>query len=84
MLVLSRKLEETIVIDGKITITVLQLKKQGIVKLGIVAPSDVRVMRSELLAKVAAGNITQTLPVEEETVSLAAPQEKQETSDTAI
>ena len=47
MLVLSRKKNESIVIDGHITIEVLQVKGKG-VRLGINAPQHVRVLRGEL------------------------------------
>lgn len=47
MLVLSRRLNETIVIDGNIQITVLALKGDR-VRLGISAPADVRVDRAEI------------------------------------
>ena len=47
MLVLSRKLNETIVIDGQIKIEVLKVKGNTI-KLGITAPDDVKILRGEL------------------------------------
>lgn len=47
MLVLSRKKNQSIVIDGGIEIQVLQLKG-GTVKIGISAPNDVRIVRGEL------------------------------------
>jgi carbon storage regulator len=48
MLVLSRKLNESIVIDGRITITVVGV--HGIqIRLGIEAPKDVPVFRKELV-----------------------------------
>ena len=47
MLVLSRKKNETIVIDGNIEIEVLQVKGNSI-RLGVKAPRDVRVLRGEL------------------------------------
>ncbi|MCA9216029.1 MAG: carbon storage regulator CsrA [Planctomycetales bacterium] len=47
MLVLSRKTNEAIHIGENITITVLKLKGNA-VRLGIEAPKDVRVMRSEI------------------------------------
>lgn len=53
MLVLSRKLNEKIIIDGGIVITVVKIEG-GQVRLGIEAPSDVKVYREELLAKQAA------------------------------
>jgi carbon storage regulator CsrA len=49
MLVLSRKTKESIVINGNITIEVLQVKGKG-VRLGIKAPAEVRVLRGELQA----------------------------------
>lgn len=47
MLVLSRKTNETIVIDGRITLEVLQIKGNQI-RIGINAPADVRILRGEL------------------------------------
>lgn len=47
MLVLSRKRNEQVYIDGQITIEVLQIKGNT-VRLGISAPRDVKVMRGEL------------------------------------
>lgn len=47
MLVLSRKKNQTILIDGQIEIEVLQIKGNSI-RLGIKAPSEVRVLRGEL------------------------------------
>ena len=47
MLVLSRKKNETIVLDGNIEIEVLQVKGNS-VRLGIKAPREVRVLRGEL------------------------------------
>jgi carbon storage regulator len=47
MLVLSRKLNERILIDGDIRITVLGLRGNQ-VRIGIEAPGSVRVIREEL------------------------------------
>jgi carbon storage regulator len=47
MLVLSRKKNESIVIDNQITIEVLQIEGNRI-RLGINAPKEVKVLRSEL------------------------------------
>jgi carbon storage regulator len=49
MLVLSRKLNERIVIDGGIVITVVKIDRNQ-VRLGIEAPGDVPVFREELLS----------------------------------
>lgn len=49
MLVLSRKVGEKIVIGGNITITVVDIDR-GKIRLGIEAPREVPVMRTELIA----------------------------------
>ncbi|MAT15036.1 MAG: carbon storage regulator [Planctomyces sp.] len=48
MLVLSRKCGEEIVIDGNIRVQVIQ-SSGGRVRLGITAPGDVSIKRSEIL-----------------------------------
>lgn len=48
MLVLSRKINETIHIGDDITITVVQVDRNK-VRIGIQAPDDVRIMRGELI-----------------------------------
>ncbi|MDG3003812.1 carbon storage regulator CsrA [Paludisphaera mucosa] len=55
MLVLSRKINEKIVIDGGIVVTVVKIEG-GQVRLGIEAPSDVKVYREELLVRKAAAS----------------------------
>ena len=47
MLVLSRKKDESIIIDGQIEIQVLKIKGNTI-RLGIKAPSSVKILRGEL------------------------------------
>ena len=47
MLVLSRKKNQTIIIDGKIEIEVLKIKGNTI-RIGVTAPRDVKVLRGEL------------------------------------
>jgi len=47
MLILSRKLNESIIIDGKIVVKVLRIDKDT-VKLGIQAPAEVSVHREEI------------------------------------
>lgn len=55
MLVLSRRREETIVIDGDIEIVVLHVGHEG-VKLGVKAPRNVTVLRGEIYEQVASQN----------------------------
>ena len=47
MLVLARKQQQTIVVDDQITITILKVKGNT-VRLGIEAPEEVSIRRSEL------------------------------------
>lgn len=47
MLVLSRKVGEKLVIDGNITVEVVKIQGNRI-SLGIVAPSNVKILRDEL------------------------------------
>ena len=51
MLVLSRKISESIVIDGRITVKVIRLDGE-VVKLGIEAPADVPVHRQEVYEEI--------------------------------
>jgi carbon storage regulator len=55
MLVLSRKLDESIVIDGRIIVKVLRLEGD-VVKLGIIAPPDVPVHRQEVYDEIRKSN----------------------------
>ena len=51
MLILSRKLGETIVIDGRIHVTVMRVEGE-VVKLGIAAPSEVPVHHKEVYEEI--------------------------------
>lgn len=55
MLILSRKLDESILIGDSITLKVISIDK-GSVKLGIDAPANIRVLRSELINAVKDSN----------------------------
>lgn len=55
MLVLTRKLGESIAIDDRIRITVVSLRGNQ-VKLGIEAPAETKVYRQEIYAKIIAAN----------------------------
>ena len=51
MLVLSRKTQEAIVIDGEITVRIVEIKGNT-VRLGIDAPKEIPVHRSELVERI--------------------------------
>ena len=55
MLILSRKVNESIVIDGRIIVKVLRIDKDT-VKLGIQAPADLPVHRQEIFDLIQKGN----------------------------
>lgn len=55
MLILSRKLNESIVIDGRITVKIVRIDRET-VKLGIVAPSNVPVHRQEVYDEIRKSN----------------------------
>ncbi|MCQ9162521.1 carbon storage regulator CsrA [Arthrobacter sp. STN4] len=56
MLVLTRKIGEKIVIGGNITVTVLDGGRGEGVRIGIDAPRDVSIHRSEVVEAVSANN----------------------------
>jgi carbon storage regulator len=55
MLVLSRRVGESIVIGDNVTITVLDVRSDGI-RIGIDAPRSIAVHRAELLVELEASN----------------------------
>jgi len=55
MLILSRKLNESIVIDDNISVKIVSIEK-GVVKLGIDAPNSVSILREELIKAVEESN----------------------------
>lgn len=52
MLVLTRRIDESIVINGEIVITVLEVGRNGQVRLGIEAPRHYQIYRHELLLEI--------------------------------
>ncbi len=56
MLVLSRKLDESIMIGDAVVIKVLSIQ-DGQVKIGIDAPKDVRILRREIYEEIHSSNI---------------------------
>lgn len=67
MLALSRKLNESIIIDNHIEVTVLEIKGDQI-KLGISAPKSVPIYRKEIYVQIEAAN--------KEAADIKAPVEK--------
>lgn len=63
MLVLGRKEGESILIEGGIRIVVVACDKGG-VRLGIEAPSALRILRGELAEQVASENQRASVPVD--------------------
>ncbi|MDA0835025.1 MAG: carbon storage regulator CsrA [Planctomycetota bacterium] len=61
MLVLSRKKNESIVIDENIVITVVEVRGDK-VRLGIQAPKEVPIHRSEILAALQVEDVRTELP----------------------
>lgn len=56
MLILSRKIEESIIIGDTITVKILGIH-EGQVKIGIEAPKDIKVYRSEVYEQIQRENI---------------------------
>ncbi len=69
MLVLARKLDESIVIGADIVIKVISIDK-GVVKFGIDAPKDISIVRSELLEDVKESNLAASKEVDSGSVNL--------------
>jgi carbon storage regulator CsrA len=63
MLVLARKTDESIQLGDDIIIKVISIDK-GVVKLGIDAPKDVNIIRSELLEDVKDSNLASSKKVD--------------------
>ncbi|AKX96145.1 carbon storage regulator [Moorella thermoacetica] len=77
MLVLTRRVNEAIIIDNRIKITVVAIEDDKI-RLGIDAPPEVPIVREELLAAVANANkaAARTPAVAVGNLPLKAPQPK--------
>ena len=63
MLILTRKAEQGIIIDSQITVRVLSIDGER-VKIGIVAPASIAVLREELVQAVAGENREAARPAE--------------------
>jgi carbon storage regulator len=64
MLILSRKEGESIVIGDNITVKIVSAEK-GVVKIGIDAPKEVTILRSELVEAVENANREASLKVDD-------------------
>ena len=71
MLVLSRKVDQTIVIQDNITIKILEINGDR-VKLGINAPRDVVILRQELREEVHQENLRAARPDQDAAAALRA------------
>ena len=69
MLVLARKLDESIVIGDDVVVKIISIDK-GVVKIGIEAPSNVAILRSELIEDVKDLNIAASKEIKEENLNL--------------
>lgn len=70
MLVLSRRVGESIVIGDDVTITILEVRSDGI-RIGVEAPRSIAVHRAELLVELEASNKDAASPTEDAVSSLA-------------
>ena len=78
MLVLSRKKNESIIIDDKIVITVIEIRGDK-VRLGIEAPREVAIHRSEVRDAIAAADVS--MPRSEEALSDRNPEQPNQIID---
>lgn len=69
MLVLSRRVGESVVVGDDVTITVLEVRGD-VVRVGIDAPRSVSVHRAELLAQLEESNRTAASPSDDAVASL--------------
>ncbi|MEA3228497.1 MAG: carbon storage regulator [Campylobacterota bacterium] len=69
MLVLSRKKDDSIVISDNIVLKIISIEK-GVVRLGIEAPSDISIYRSELLDDVKVSNIAASKEIKRENINM--------------
>jgi carbon storage regulator len=61
MLVITRKLDQSIIINGNVEVVVTGISKDG-VRLGIIAPREVEVHRREVFEAIAAANRAASSP----------------------
>ncbi|MBQ8286672.1 MAG: carbon storage regulator [Thermoguttaceae bacterium] len=81
MLVLSRKKGESVVVNGNITIVVVDIRGDK-TRIGIEAPADVAVYRSEVLAKSATANESDEAAQDGEIVASQTSRKKKKVDET--
>jgi carbon storage regulator len=81
MLVLTRRLNESIVINGDIVVTVLEVGRNGQVRLGIEAPRNYQIYRRELWLEIAQENRNALASAAPPTAESPAPPDKHQTMD---
>ena len=62
MLILNRKVGERVVINGDLVLTVIDVGRNGQVRLGFDGPKEYRILRAELLAEILAENVHAQAP----------------------
>lgn len=80
MLVLSRKIGETIIIDDKIEVTVLDVQGD-MVKIGVNAPRNISIFRQEVYQEIQAENLRASQNVAKIHGSLEKIKELSQTSE---
>lgn len=79
MLVLSRRIGESVVVGDNIAITILEVRGD-IVRVGIEAPREVKVHRAELLAELEQTNKQSASPTDDIVASLRESLERRKRS----
>lgn len=57
MLILTRKKDESIIIDGNIEVKIIEIE-DGKIKIGIEAPKNIEILRKELYEKIQEENLS--------------------------
>lgn len=57
MLILTRKKNESIIIDGKIEVKIMEIE-DGKIRIGIEAPREIEILRKELYEEIERENLT--------------------------